>query len=113
RNLIRRDGVVAGVLDWDELRVDLPERELAWATWELAKHPSGDAVVVGRVRDFLDAYAGAGRRTPAPADLVTLIREGLRAEICRNRSERGPGAPDDDYTAAEVRAFRDLRDAVL
>ncbi|WP_035699889.1 phosphotransferase, partial [Glycomyces tenuis] len=113
RNLICRDGAIAGLIDWDELRVDHPERELAWAAWELSKNPAGNAIMLERAGGFLDAYARTGRRRVDRADLVPLIREGLRVEICRNRTARGPGAPDDDYTAAEARAFRDLRGAAL
>jgi Ser/Thr protein kinase RdoA (MazF antagonist) len=113
RNLMCADGAITGLLDWDELRVDLPERELAWAVWELSKTGAGDRLAVARARDFLDAYVSEARRAVDRRVIVPLIREGLRVEICRDRTGRGTGLGDDAYTAAEVRAFGLLRGTAL
>ncbi|THV30684.1 phosphotransferase enzyme family protein [Glycomyces paridis] len=110
RNLIRRDGAIAGLIDWDELRIHLPESELAWATWEHSKNTTGDTLLPDRARDFLTAYE---HRTGRPVDrdlIVPLIRDGLRLEICRARATH---TADDTYTAGQLHAFRELRDTAL
>ncbi|SDD00492.1 phosphotransferase [Glycomyces harbinensis] len=113
RNLICAGGTIAGLLDWDELRVDYPERELAWAAWELSKNDAGDGLLAARAREFLDVYARGAAGVWDRRMIVPLIREGLRAEVCRNRTGRGPRLGDDPYTAAEVRAFGALRGTAL
>jgi Ser/Thr protein kinase RdoA (MazF antagonist) len=107
RNLIWHGGAIAGLLDWDELRIDFPERELAWATWEFAKDRAGGDLVWRRAGRFLDVYEARRGRWVDRRWVVPLIREGLRVEVCRSRMARG-GA-DDAYAASEVRAFRGLR----
>lgn len=106
RNLICADDAIRGLIDWDELRIDHPERELAWTVWELCKHPDGDTLRSAAAMSFLQAYEATTGRPFDRAFLVPLIREGLRAEICRHRTTGV--APEDTYAAAQVRAFHHL-----
>jgi hypothetical protein len=101
------------LIDWDELRIDYPERELAWATWELSKNPAGDTLLHDRAHDFLDVYVHRSGRTVDRRTVIPLIRDGLRMEICRTRTARDPNAGDDDYTATQVRTFWELRGTSL
>ncbi|MEU5875519.1 phosphotransferase [Glycomyces sp. NPDC047369] len=106
RNLICADGAIRGLIDWDELRIDHPERELAWTVWELCKHPDGDTLRPAAATAFLKTYeATTGRLVDWPF-IIPLIREGLRTEICRHRTTGID--PEGAYAAAQVRAFHNL-----
>ena len=112
RNLLCRDGRICGVIDWDESHIAPYLEEVAWATWEFAKVPSGDAIYPERARAFFQAYCEAGGLCQK-ADwrwVVPLIRWHLREEIRRSlgAAERGEEW-DQSYLEEELHAFQRLR----
>jgi Ser/Thr protein kinase RdoA (MazF antagonist) len=115
-NLLCADGRVAGLLDWDDVRISSREYELAWSVWEFAQAPAPDVTLdAGRAARFLAAYAETG-----PVDVsdrsfvIPLIRAHVRYEILRAGVYRQRGMPvDDEYVARELAAFDALRTQTL
>lgn len=79
---------------------------------EACEHPACDRLLHGRACDFLDVFTGNGLAVDR-STVIPLIRDGLRTEICRARTARGPNTEDDGYAAAQVRAFWAVRGTVL
>lgn len=112
RNLLCQDGRICGVIDWDESHIAPYLEEVAWATWEFAKVPSGDDLYPERALAFFRAYCEAGGLCQE-ADrhaLIPLIRCHFREEIRRSlgAAERGEQW-DQAYMEEEIRAFQRLR----
>jgi len=115
RNVLCRDGRVAGVIDWMETDVAPLVYELGWVLWEFSQNAAGDDLDVERARRFLGAYRAAGGRVPPSEDehLVPAMRRRLRLEVRRSSAEdaaQGEGLTPDAYRDAEIRAFPKLRD---
>ncbi len=115
RNLLCRRGRIQGIIDWDQSHLAPLIEELAWATWEFAKVPSGTDLDDQRARAFLAAYhAAAG---PAPVEeqelIIPLIRWRLREEVRRSTARAARGetgeATDQEYRQKEMEAFARLR----
>ncbi|MQA87929.1 MAG: phosphotransferase [Streptosporangiales bacterium] len=110
--LVRRGRIVA-LLDWDDVFLGPPERELAWAAWEWGDGPS--TLDVGPAMAFVIRYATAGgTATPVgEEELAQLVRERLRMEVGYNRAAWRDGAPRDaddlEYEAPQLEAFQSLR----
>ena len=78
-NLLVRDGVIAGVVDWEYARVDWPAWELANAAWKLGS-------------DVVDAYEG-----PAEIALLpTLTRFRHVHDLLYSLTSRARGEPYSD-----------------
>jgi len=93
-NLRVRDGRIAGVVDWEEARVDWPAWELANATWEVCKDEATDALDPVRADAFLAAYVAAG----GPGELEPfepLLRLRLVADALYSLTSRARGEPYD------------------
>lgn len=107
-NLRVRDGRIAGVVDWEEARVDWPALELANATWEVCKDESRDALDPGRADAFLAAYAaagGPGEREP----FEPLLRFRLVADALYSLTSKARGEPyDPGYVSHLLRALEHL-----
>ena len=112
RNLLCLDGHICGVIDWDESHIAPYLEEVAWATWEFAKVPSGDDLYPARALVFFQAYCEAGGLCQKSDwhRVVPLIRWHLREEIRRSlgAAERGEEW-DQTYMEEEIRAFQRLR----
>ena len=102
RNVLCRAGKIVGLIDWDDVRVERLDAELAWVTWELAKSPAGDLLIDERAIAFIDAYVRAGGPARPGRDFLQLIRERLRGELADD---------DPDYVAALRSALWTLEDS--
>ncbi|WP_152365118.1 phosphotransferase enzyme family protein [Microlunatus speluncae] len=91
RNLLCRDGRIAGLIDWDDVRVERLDAELAWVTWELTKSPAGEDMITDRAVDFVAAYRRAGGPARPGSDFLQLIKERLTGEL---------DGDDPDYVAS-------------
>jgi Ser/Thr protein kinase RdoA (MazF antagonist) len=110
RNILCRAGKIVGLIDWDDAHVDLLAAELAWATWELAKAPTGDMILIDRASCFIAAYQAADGPVTSTAMLVPLIRDHLRLEVALADAAGYSGhRVDENYRAAEIRGFQALR----
>ncbi len=110
RNILCRAGTIVGLIDWDDAHVDLLVTELAWSTWELAKAPTGDTMLIDRASSFIAAYQAAGGPVTSTAILVPLIRDRLRLEVAQADAAKDAGhSIDENYRAAEIRGFNALR----
>ncbi|NYE70729.1 Ser/Thr protein kinase RdoA (MazF antagonist) [Microlunatus parietis] len=101
RNLLVRDGRIAGLIDWDDARLERLDAELAWATWELGKTPTGDALLLDHAARFLETYRHADGPGQPGADFIRLIRARLIGEL---------GGDDPDYDASLRTALRNVVD---
>ncbi len=91
RNLLCRNGRIVGLIDWDDVRIERLDAELAWATRELAKSPAGDALINERAIRFIEVYVRAGGPARPGADFLQLIRDRLTGEL---------DGDDPDYVAS-------------
>lgn len=112
-NTLVRQGRIVALLDWDDVILGPPERELAWAAWEWGDGLS--TLDLGPPMAFVARYVAAGG-TAAPIgeeELAQLVRERLRMEVGYNRAAWRAGAPRDaddlKYEARQIEAFRTLR----
>ena len=97
-----REGRVAGVLDWEDARVDWPAWELANATWEVCK--LGDDLDPARAEPFLAAYAQAGGPgETGPFRELLRLRLLVDALYSLSREQHDP-----DYAAHLLRALERL-----
>lgn len=101
RNLLCHRGRIAGLIDWDDARIERLDAELAWATWEMAKSPRGDALAHDRAALFLNSYVAAAGPGRPQADFIQLIRARLIGEL---------GGDDPDYEASLHAALRTVVD---
>lgn len=112
-NVLVREGLIVGLLDWDEAFVGPPERELAWAAWEWGGG-LGTLELQG-ARAFIADYRAAG----GPADAIDheslrqLVRQRIRWEVQYTRAASGRGvvldADDHAHQRRQLEAFRVLR----
>jgi Ser/Thr protein kinase RdoA (MazF antagonist) len=91
RNLLCRQDRIVGIIDWDDVRIERLDAELAWVTWELAKAPAGDALIDDRAIELVAAYVRAGGPARPGPDFIPLIRERLAGEL---------GGDDPEYDAS-------------
>lgn len=111
RNILCRGGRIVGLIDWDEARSDRLVSELAWSVWEFAKSADGTTLLPDRARTFLNDYRDAGGPASSAGALVPLIRQHLRYEVDRAERARDAGRyMDPDYQAAEIAAFRAIKE---
>lgn len=115
-NILCRGGDILGVLDWDECRKGPVIEEIAWATWEFCKTPSGDDLDLDRSQMFLDAYRKSNQ-TVGPDEyrfVIPMIRDHLRYEVRRSLAAEEAGDDwDQAYREQEIRAFAKLSAAQL
>lgn len=102
RNLLCRGGRIVGLIDWDDVRIERLDAELAWVTWELAKSTAGDALINDRAITFIDNYIRADGPARPGADFIQLIRQRLSGEL---------NDDDPDYVASLRAALRTLQDS--
>jgi len=98
-----RDGRIAGVIDWEEARVDWPAWELANAAWEVCK--VGDALDTQRADVFVAAYLDAGGPgETAPFDALLRLR--LVADALYSLTSKARGeAYDQEHVDHLLRAL--------
>lgn len=109
-NLLCRDGLIVGLVDWDEVEWSPLINELATAVWEFAKSDAGDALALAPAQEFLAEYERAGGPVRPSDDLIPLMRERIRRDIAFWRRVQAADAVED---RAKVEAFRKLRDVRL
>ena len=110
-NLIVRGGMIVGVIDWLEARVEHQAQEVSWAAWEFCQNESGDDLVNEAARAFLTTYVEAG----GPAEIgpgidpIPWIRQRLRREAAPALREAGSRPLESEYHIGQIRAFHALR----
>ncbi|HTT92999.1 MAG TPA: phosphotransferase [Acidimicrobiales bacterium] len=107
RNLLVREGVIQGVIDWDEARPGPLIGEVAFAAWEFG-HDHELNLVADQFQRFVDAYRGLARHLPDHEyDLVAgAVRVMLRDNI--SYALLHGATLNDDYQRRQVRAFWQL-----
>lgn len=112
-NTLVRHGRIVALLDWDDVFLGPPERELAQAAWEWGDGLS--TLDLSAALRFIGRYVTAGGPA-APLteeELAQLVRERLRMDVTYNRAARRHGAPCDaadlEYEARQLEAFQSLR----
>ena len=113
RNLLVEGDTITGLLDWDDAHVDFLMQEVAWSAWEFCKTPSGDDWYPERARAYFQAYRAAGGPCTEGEFpfAINFIRRRLREEIRGSLSAAAARQyTDEAYTAAELRAFRRLKE---
>jgi len=102
-NLLVHHGHIAGLLDWEDARVDWPAWELANAAWEVCKVEDG--LDPARTDAFLGAYedaGGPGEHEP----FSLLLRSRLTADLLYSLTSKARGeAYDPVYVAHLLRAL--------
>jgi aminoglycoside phosphotransferase (APT) family kinase protein len=113
-NVIARDNCLTGIVDWDDVFVGQPERELAWAGREW-----GDdlrrTLNPGSAMRFIDRYvtaAGTASRV-SEEDLVQLVRDRIRMEVnysyATGQWGRSTDPEEREYEELQLYGFRALR----
>lgn len=95
-NVVVRHGAIVALLDWDDMIIGPPERELAWAAMEW-----GDGLWVdtrdGVRRFVVDYKAAGGPAQPLDDHAITqLYRERVRREVAYTLAARTRGVIHDD-----------------
>lgn len=110
-NLLTRDDVIVGVIDWSDAYIAPQEREVSWAVWEFCHTDEGDDLVDEQAEAFLRTYIDAGGPAPVakPFDPCPWIRVRLRAEARAWFADPRSQSEISEYHEAEVVAFERLR----
>jgi Ser/Thr protein kinase RdoA (MazF antagonist) len=106
-NVLVRRGRAAGLIDFEEARLDWTAADLAGAVWEFCKREDYASLDAAEAGEFVAAYRAAGGTSP-PADddlLVPLIRVRRILEVLRAPYDRHV---DWDYHLANLDAFSNL-----
>ncbi len=77
-NILCRQGMIVGLVDWDEVEWGPLITELAISVWEFGKSPTGDTLLLDPAMEFLTAYRQAGGPVQPSDSLIPLIRARLR-----------------------------------
>jgi Ser/Thr protein kinase RdoA (MazF antagonist) len=96
-------GLIVGLVDWEDARIDWPAWELANATWEVCR--IGDALDDRRAHDFVEAYVSAGG--PGETEpFAAMLRFRLVADLLYSLTSKARGeAFDQDYVDHLLRAL--------
>lgn len=110
--LVDRQGLIRGLIDWDEAAHASAEWELAGAAWEWGL--GRDTLDLTAAERFVEHYLAAGG-TAGRIDEISLrqlIRQRIRREVAYDRatvSTRVIDAEDIEYQSRQLEAFRALR----
>lgn len=81
RNILCRQGMIVGLVDWDDAKSGRQIIELAWSMWEFGKSSQGDALLRDAAAEFVMSYRNAGGPVQPTDDLIPIVRERLRRDI--------------------------------
>ncbi len=109
-NILCRQGMIVGLIDWEETWCGSLIVELAWSMWEFGKSPRGDALLPDRAGEFLASYTAAGGPVEPSSDLIPIVQERLRRDIAFFQWVASLGHPVDPVDhQAKFDAFASLQ----